>query len=82
MAANPDSNTDPSATRTDYLDALFMCYSAMTVTGLDVVSPSALQPAQQGFLVVLMLLGDISIVALITILCRLSVNTPQREGRS
>lgn len=36
-----------------------MCFSAMTVCGLNVVSLSALQPVQQAFLFILMLLGDI-----------------------
>ena len=45
--------------RTDYLDALFMCFSAMSTAGLNLVSVSALQPAQQAFLFILMILGDI-----------------------
>ena len=57
MAANPSIASGKF--RTDYLDALFMCYSAMSMTGLYTVSLSALQPGQQSFLFVLMILGDI-----------------------
>lgn len=36
-----------------------MCHSAMTVSGLTVLSLSQLQPAQQAFLFILMIIGDI-----------------------
>ena len=42
-----------------YIDALFMCYSAMTVTGLSTVNLSSLTGWQQAILFVLMLLGDV-----------------------
>ena len=57
MAANPSSTSGQFLTT--YIDALFMCYSAMTVTGLNVVSVSELRPAQQVFLFILMIIGDI-----------------------
>ncbi len=37
-----------------YLDSLFLCYSAMTVTGLSTVNLSSLTPWQQVILYVLM----------------------------
>jgi Trk-type K+ transport system membrane component len=57
MAANPSASSGGFVT--DYLDALFMCFSAMTVTGLNVISVSQTRPAQQAFLLILMILGDI-----------------------
>jgi Trk-type K+ transport system membrane component len=57
MAANPSSASGQFVTT--YIDALFMCFSAMTVCGLSTVSVSALQPAQQAFLFILMIFGDI-----------------------
>ncbi|ORY22841.1 cation transport protein-domain-containing protein [Naematelia encephala] len=68
MAANPSSTSGQFST--SYIDALFMCFSAMTVTGLSTLSLSELRPAQQAFLLILMLVGDISIVNLVTIFCR------------
>lgn len=56
-AANPSHSS--GLFRTNYLDGLFMCMSAMNVTGLNVVSVSQLRPAQQAFLFILMLIGDI-----------------------
>lgn len=57
VAANPSPTSGQWVTT--YLDAVFMCFSAMTVCGLNVLSVSTLQPAQQAFLFILMLIGDI-----------------------
>ena len=42
-----------------YIDSLFLCYSAMTVTGLVTVNMSTLTGWQQAMLFVLMLVGDL-----------------------
>ena len=57
MAANPSSSSGLFVT--GYIDALYMCFSAMMEAGLSTLSVSQLRPAQQAFLFVLMLLGDI-----------------------
>ncbi|KZS90153.1 TrkH-domain-containing protein [Sistotremastrum niveocremeum HHB9708] len=41
-----------------YIDCLFLCYSAMTVTGLSTLNLSSLTGFQQAILFVLMLAGD------------------------
>ncbi len=92
IAANPSNGNGQGEYVTNYIDALFMCFSAMTwvtrkvlyldsiwkvrsatkvcnvhslifiqnsVSGLNTLSISALQPWQEIFLFVLMILGDI-----------------------
>ncbi|KAK4687581.1 Trk/Ktr/HKT type cation transporter, partial [Tremellales sp. Uapishka_1] len=73
MAANPSSTSGLFVT--EYIDALFMCFSAMSETGLNTVSVSELRPAQQAFLFILMLIGDISIVNLVTVCHRVVEST-------
>jgi hypothetical protein len=60
-AANPGAGPIASygAYVTQYIDNLFMCFSAMTGSGVSTISPSQLQTAQQAFLLVLIILGDI-----------------------
>jgi len=41
-----------------YIDSLFLCYSALTNTGLSTVNLSACTGFQQAILFVLMVLGD------------------------
>ncbi|KAJ3727873.1 cation transport protein-domain-containing protein [Lentinula raphanica] len=53
-----------------YLDSLFLCYSAMTVTGLSTVNLSTLTAWQQVILYLLMMLGDITMVSWIMVLVR------------
>ncbi|KAF8301443.1 TrkH-domain-containing protein [Clavulina sp. PMI_390] len=53
-----------------YVDALFLTYSSMTVTGLSTVNLSTTTPFQQSILLVLMLCGDITMVSLIVVLAR------------
>ena len=43
----------------DFIDALFLCYSAMTVTGLTTSNVSSLTGWQQGMLWILMLVGNV-----------------------
>ncbi|CAA7262705.1 unnamed protein product [Cyclocybe aegerita] len=53
-----------------YLDSLFLCYSAMTVTGLSTVNLSTLTTWQQVILYFLMSIGDITIVSWTMVLIR------------
>lgn len=54
----------------DYIDSLFLCVSAMTVTGLATVNLSSLTPWQQVMLALLMVFGNIMSVGLIMITVR------------
>ncbi|WVQ71337.1 hypothetical protein IAR50_000865 [Cryptococcus sp. DSM 104548] len=56
--------------KVQYLDCLFMCFSAMTTTGLCTINLSALHPFQQFMLFVLFIIGDSSFVSLIMVLVR------------
>ncbi|KAK0236675.1 potassium transporter [Armillaria nabsnona] len=53
-----------------FLDSLFLCYSAMTVTGLSTVNLSTLTAWQQVMLFLLMMVGDITTVSWIMVLVR------------
>ncbi|KAJ3727343.1 potassium transporter [Lentinula guzmanii] len=61
-----------------YLDSLFLCYSAMTVTGLSTVNLSSLTVWQQVILYLLMMTGDITMVSWIMVLVR-NYNSCLRE---
>ncbi|KAK0493448.1 potassium transporter [Armillaria luteobubalina] len=54
----------------NYLDSLFLCYSAMTLTGLSTVDLSTLSMSQQVILYLLMMMGDITTVSWIMVLVR------------
>ncbi|KAI0666217.1 cation transport protein-domain-containing protein [Trametes maxima] len=54
-----------------FIDALFLCYSALTVTGLSTVNLSTLTVFQQVILFVLMAMGDITIIAWVMVLVRM-----------
>ncbi|KAJ7468718.1 potassium transporter [Mycena latifolia] len=53
-----------------FLDSLFVCYSAMTVTGLSTINLSTITPWQQVILYILMAIGDITVVSWIMVLVR------------
>ncbi|KAI9695015.1 MAG: hypothetical protein M1822_000632 [Bathelium mastoideum] len=53
-----------------YTDALFLCASAMTSTGLNTVNLSEITAYQQSILFVLMALGDLSIVSVSVVYVR------------
>ncbi|KAK0229339.1 potassium transporter [Armillaria nabsnona] len=53
-----------------YLDSLFLCYSAMSLTGLSTVNLSTLTMWQQVMLYLLMIVGDITTVSWIMVLVR------------
>ncbi|KIP02880.1 hypothetical protein PHLGIDRAFT_32026 [Phlebiopsis gigantea 11061_1 CR5-6] len=53
-----------------FIDALFLCYSALTVTGLSTVNLSTCTVFQQVILYALQGLGDVTIVAWVMVLIR------------
>ncbi|KAJ6562832.1 potassium transporter [Mycena vulgaris] len=53
-----------------FLDSVFVCYSAMTVTGLSTINLSTITVWQQVILYILMLIGDITVVSWIMVLVR------------
>lgn len=57
MAANPSASSGLQVTY--YIDALFMCVSAFGTAGLSTISISATSRAQQAFIFLLMIVGDI-----------------------
>jgi len=63
-----------------YIDCLFLCYSAMTVTGLSPVLLSTITPFQQAMLFVLMVIGDFSFVSWLMVLVRKNFFVRHCEG--
>ncbi|KAF4568438.1 hypothetical protein EYR40_010154 [Pleurotus pulmonarius] len=74
-----------------YLDSLFLCYSAMTVTGLSTINLSTTTAIQQALLFFLMMIGDITMVSWVMVLVRkhyfrthceyvASLRRPKRRG--
>ncbi|KAJ6476359.1 potassium transporter [Mycena sanguinolenta] len=53
-----------------FLDSLFICYSAMTVTGLSTINLSTTTPWQQAILYILMVIGDFTVVSWLMVLVR------------
>jgi hypothetical protein len=53
-----------------YVDAIFLCASAMTNTGLNTVNLSALTAWQQAILFILMLMGDLTLVTVVVVFIR------------
>ncbi|KAJ7788931.1 potassium transporter [Mycena olivaceomarginata] len=53
-----------------FLDSMFICYSAMTVTGLTTINLSTTTPWQQAILYILMIIGDFTVVSWIMVLVR------------
>ncbi|BGP04534.1 hypothetical protein JCM10049v2_000336 [Rhodotorula toruloides] len=64
------SNGPSNENQISYVDALFMCTSAMTVTGLNTVVLSALTVWQQVMLFLLMTIGSTSFVSILVIVIR------------
>ncbi|ORX40999.1 cation transport protein-domain-containing protein [Kockovaella imperatae] len=54
----------------EYIDSLFICMSAMTVTGLATINLSTLSGFQQTLLLILMLIGNPPVISLVTIIVR------------
>ncbi|KAH8101386.1 TrkH-domain-containing protein [Cristinia sonorae] len=53
-----------------FIDALFLCYSALTVTGLSTVNLSTCTVFQQAILFFLMCIGNVTVVAWVMVLIR------------
>lgn len=60
---NDNSGDAEALSRLRYIDAIFLCTSAMTNTGLNTVNPSDMTGFQQSILFVLILLGNMTIIA-------------------
>lgn len=68
--AKGNSNNDNARFALSYIDALFLCTSAMTNTGLNTVNLSSITAFQQSILFILMLMGNVTIVSTATVLVR------------
>ncbi|WVQ85711.1 hypothetical protein IAT38_007877 [Cryptococcus sp. DSM 104549] len=64
------NSTGTGRQKVHYIDCLFLCFSAMTTTGLCTVNLSALHPFQQVLLFFLFIVGDYTFVSLIMVLVR------------
>ncbi|KAL4244289.1 TrkH Potassium Transport [Abortiporus biennis] len=53
-----------------FIDALFLCYSALTVTGLSTVNLSTCTAFQQAILFFLMCIGNVTVIAWVMVLIR------------
>ncbi|PLW39493.1 hypothetical protein PCANC_16808 [Puccinia coronata f. sp. avenae] len=63
---------DPAqAKKPAFIDCLFMCHSAMTMTGLNTILLSPLNRFQQALLYILMSIGSTTIISMIMIFIRL-----------
>ncbi|CAD6573172.1 MAG: hypothetical protein ASARMPRED_005922 [Alectoria sarmentosa] len=67
---NGNSGDAEALFRLRYIDAIFLCASAMTNTGLNTVNLSDITGFQQSILCVLILLGNLTIIANVTIWIR------------
>lgn len=68
--ANGNSKDEDALFPLSFIDALFLCTSAMTNTGLNTVNLSSITAFQQSILFILMLFGNVTIVSIATILVR------------
>ncbi|KAK8865627.1 hypothetical protein IAR55_000772 [Kwoniella newhampshirensis] len=69
-ASGNANSTNTGRQKVEFIDCLFICFSAMTTTGLVTVNLSALHPFQQFLLYFLFVIGDYSFVSLIMVLVR------------
>ena len=65
-----DASSEVNGTKLRYIDALFLCCSAMTTTGLNTVNLGALTAFQQAMLCILMLIGNIIFVSTFVVIIR------------
>ncbi|KAK8251029.1 cation transport protein-domain-containing protein [Phyllosticta capitalensis] len=59
-----------NGSKLSYIDALFMCFSAMTTTGLNTVNLGSLTGFQQAVLCILLIIGNIPFVSLFVVVIR------------
>lgn len=60
---NGNSNDEEREFRLSYIDALYLCASAMTATGLNVIDLSSLTGFQQAVLLILIPMGNVMVVS-------------------
>lgn len=60
----------PNGTKLGYIDALFLCCSAMTTTGLNTVNLGDLSSLQQSMLCILMLIGNVVFLSTFVVVIR------------
>ncbi|KAF7505840.1 hypothetical protein GJ744_000415 [Endocarpon pusillum] len=65
-----NGSTAVNGTRLRYIDALFLCCSAMTTTGLNTVNLGSLTSFQQAMLCVLLLIGNVVFVSTFVVVIR------------
>ena len=65
-----NSNNEEARFRLRYIDAIFLCTSAMTNSGLNTVNLSSITAFQQSVLFVLILLGNVTIISTATVVIR------------
>ncbi len=63
--------TEINGAKLRYIDALFLCCSAMTTTGLNTVNLGSLTSFQQAMLCVLLLIGNVVFVSTFVVIIRL-----------
>lgn len=68
--ANGNSKDEDSRFNLDYIDALFLCCSAMTNTGLNSINLGAITGFQQAVLFILIPMGNVMVVSTSTIYVR------------
>jgi hypothetical protein len=65
-----NGSTDINGTKLRYIDALFLCCSAMTTTGLNTVNLGSMTGFQQAMLCVLLLIGNVVFVSSFVVVIR------------
>ena len=65
-----NGSSDINGAKLRYIDALFLCCSAMTTTGLSTVNLGALTAFQQAVLCILMLIGNVVFVSTFVVITR------------
>lgn len=65
-----NGSTEVNGTKLRYIDALFLCCSAMTTTGLNTVNVGSLTSFQQAMLCVLLLIGNVVFVSTFVVVIR------------
>ena len=67
---NGNSNDEEASFYLTYVDALFLCTSAMTSTGLSTVNLGAITTFQQSVLFILILIGNVVTISTVTVAIR------------
>ena len=65
-----NGSTEVNGTKLRYIDALFLCCSAMTTTGLNTVNLGSLTSFQQAMLCILLLIGNVVFVSTFVVVIR------------